>query len=144
MVDYGYERLESIYSNYQDQIKRLSSQNKSKKTILIAPSWGEMNILECLGKELVQKLHEKYNLVIRPHPEYIKRSHKQFEELNEFLTDYSNVSMDTNIKSEDSLLESDLLITDFSGIGFEFSLGTERPVLYIDCNKRLGTLIIRI
>ena len=34
--------------------------------------------------------------------------------------------------SENNLYEADILITDRSGIAFEYAFGTERPVLFID------------
>ena len=47
--------------------------------------------------------------------------------------------------SENNLYEADILITDRSGIAFEYAFGTERPVLFIDTplkehNKNWRTL----
>ena len=50
---------------------------------------------------------------------------------------YESVTLDLDIQSEDSMLKADRLITDYSGIGFEYAFGTERPVLFIDCNKKI-------
>ena len=40
--------------------------------------------------------------------------------------------METSVATNDSLIESDLLICDCSGVALEYALGTERPVLYVD------------
>lgn len=40
--------------------------------------------------------------------------------------------MEKSVAGDDSLLKADVLISDCSGIFFEYAFGTERPVLFID------------
>ena len=40
----------------------------------------------------------------------------------------------------EKMLESEFLITDWSGIGMEFSFITERPVIFINTEKKINNL----
>ena len=44
--------------------------------------------------------------------------------------------MDTNSSSFDQLVSSYALITDWSGIGYEYAFVCERPVIYVDVPKK--------
>ena len=140
LIEFGYERIEKIYNQCQSNLVNRMDDALEKPTILIAPSWGDLNIFEEMGIELVEKLARFYNVVIRPHPEYIKRKPKHFKQFSSDLNKIENASLNKDVQSDNILIASDLLVTDFSGIGFEFSLGTERPVLFIDCNKKIRNL----
>ena len=41
-------------------------------------------------------------------------------------------SLDTSFSSDRSILRADVLISDCSGIAFEYAFGTERPVVFVD------------
>jgi len=52
--------------------------------------------------------------------------------LQKKIIDLPNVNFDENPLATKSLHQADILITDQSGIAFEYTLGTERPTLFID------------
>ena len=41
-------------------------------------------------------------------------------------------TLERSIATDDSLLKSDVLICDCSGVALEYAFGTERPVLFLD------------
>ena len=47
-----------------------------------------------------------------------------------------NFFLQENHINRDILFESDILITDWSGIGIEYGLGLLKPVIYIDIPKK--------
>ena len=74
LIEAGYYRLERIYETYRKYFSEKSS-STSKGTLLIAPSWGVANILESCGEHLVDILLEVgYEVIVRPHPETVRRS----------------------------------------------------------------------
>lgn len=132
LVKAGYYRLERIYQAYQEY-----SSNKhfsqTKKTILIAPSWGKENVLESCGERLVNRLlQEGYEVIVRPHPETIRRNPKLIKLLLFKFGNNPNVTLETSVATDDSILKADVLICDLSGIALEYAFGTERPVLFLD------------
>lgn len=129
LINAGYYRLERIYRAY----KNYSKNKSSSKTILIAPSWGDNNILESCGEKLVNILLEAgYKVRVRPHPETARRLPNLLDLLNSKFGDNQNFILERSVATDNSLLEADILISDYSGISLEYAFGTERPVLFLD------------
>ena len=131
LVEAGYYRLERIRAAYKQ--KMLLSRQESKKTVLVAPSWGEKNIFEFCGEQLISiLLRSGYAVIARPHPETVKRSPKLIDQLESEFGAHSQFTLEKSVASDESLLKADVLISDCSGIFLEYAFGTERPVLFID------------
>jgi YidC/Oxa1 family membrane protein insertase len=132
LVNIGYHRLDRLYA----EVKRRKQDSQTLTKVLIAPSWGNENILESCGLELVRSLlKEPYRVTLRPHPQIIRN--KPFL-INEFIREFNShphFAIDRAIESDDSILQNDILITDWSGIALEFA--TERPVLFIDVPRKI-------
>jgi hypothetical protein len=135
LIEAGYSRLERIHAAWE---AREHKREDSGRTVLVAPSWSASNVLERHGVELVQLLlAAEYRVILRPHPE----THKRFPELvarlqTTFAKD-SRFILESSVRTDDSMLDADVLITDWSGIALEYAFGTERPVLYIDVPRKV-------
>ena len=136
LVEGGYYRLELLYDSYKKYHKKLHKDIKG--TILIAPSWGDKNILESCGKQLVKILLDaNYHVIVRPHSETIKRHPELIEDMKKLYQDNIRFSLDTLGHKDDSLFKADVLITDYSGIALSYAFGTDKPVLFIDVPKKI-------
>lgn len=132
LVEAGYYRLERIYQDYQEYVRQKVSQ-PDREIVLIAPSWGVANVLESCGEELVGLLlREGYQVIVRPHPETMKRSPGLISRLASKFGKSPNFTLEKSVATHDSLLRADVLICDCSGVALEYALGTERPVLFLD------------
>jgi len=145
LVKAGYYRLERIYEAY----RRYSQEKPSsitKKTILIAPSWGDANVIESCGEHLIEILLEaSYKVIVRPHPETIRRSPGLIASFASKFGNNPDFILEMSVTAYDSLLQADVIICDYSGVVFEYAFGTERPVLFLDVpvkvmNKRFKEL----
>ena len=123
-------------STYMDALlekKERTPEPAHDKTVLLAPSWGESAILSRFGKKLIEALlSTDFNIIIRPHPQ---SSVSEKDMLNELMAAFPNSdkltwSFDNN--NFDALNISDVMITDFSGIIFDYSLVFGKPILYAD------------
>jgi hypothetical protein len=129
LVTYGYPLINSI----KTKLRNTGPGDKQIKTILIAPSWFPGCIFDTCIKELCQSLATaSYRVIVRSHPEYEKRRKRDFKQLKKLISRYSNMSIDTEPDVTTRLFDTDFLITDRSGIAFEFALGIGRPVIFID------------
>ena len=54
------------------------------------------------------------------------------EALKEKYKNYPNIIIQTDFSSNETVFESDIMITDWSGIAYEFAYTTEKPVLFIN------------
>lgn len=126
---YGlFDQLIDAYTTYEKPKNR-------KQKILIAPSWQEGNILDnCLDAMLPQLLAGGYSVTVRPHPEYIKRYPGK---INSLLARYQkqlneDFAIEKDFSSNTTIFTADLVITDWSGIAYEFSYCTLRPCIFIN------------
>ncbi|MEE8566534.1 MAG: CDP-glycerol glycerophosphotransferase family protein [Candidatus Bipolaricaulota bacterium] len=132
LVEAGYYRLERIYKAYQEYSPGKPS-SSTKGIILIAPSWGADNVLESCGEHLVAILLEAgYEVIVRPHPETVRRSPNLLELFASRFGSNASFTLERSVADDDSLLRANVLICDCSGVALEYSFGTERPVLFLD------------
>lgn len=131
LVEYGYPLLDHLQKEYETFLLT-GIKNKIPK-IVIAPSWQEDNIMEsCIEKLLDGLLRKGYQIVVRPHPQYIKHHAADIKRLEEKYFQYHDeLSFETSFSSFSNIYNADLVVTDWSGVGYEFSFTTCRPVLFI-------------
>lgn len=133
LVNCGYHRLEKIFNDHQDYLRKNLQIKNSRKSILVAPTWGEHCILETCIKDLINTLgNTQFDVFIRPHPEFVKRRSKLVDQIAKIIKNIDNIKLELNLTSDVNIHNADILITDRSGIAFEYAFGTERPVLFID------------
>ncbi len=139
LIEAGYYRLERIYNNYQKYIEEnKDSSETNKHTVLIAPSWGTDNIIESCGLQLVEiLLDNNFAVIVRPHPETVRRSQELLENLQSRFENNPDFKLELSVVTDDSLFKSDILISDLSGIVLEYAFGTGRPVLFIDVPPKI-------
>ena len=139
LFKHGYGRLDSILKEVK--IHHHSSSNNGKPKILIAPSWGKHGLLETKGEELVEiLLNAEFNVVVRPHPETTKHSPKVINSIQKRFSNHPNFVFEGTITSLKSLLQSDLMISDWSGAALDYAFGLNKPVLFIDVPRKVNNL----
>ena len=137
LVECGYGLLDKLLKLRSSFPEKKNLLKNNKKNILIAPSWGKQNLLESIGIELVKTLLDAgYYVTVRPHPMTSKKSPKTIKQIKERFEKNPDFLLDTNTSSFEQLFSSYALITDWSGIGYEYAFVCERPVIYIDVPKK--------
>lgn len=108
---------------------------EQKPYILIAPSWQEDSLLDICIEPMVQSLTGRgWDIVVRPHPEYLKRKPAQWKTLCIKLKEIAGeeVIFEEDFSSDSSVFMADVLITDWSSISCEYSFVTKRPTVFVD------------
>ena len=124
-----------------DDLLKISVEERSKKNpiILIAPSWGSKNIIQDCAIDLIETLIKtNYKIILRPHNMTWRHKSFQIKKIGKHFSSFSNFSIDKNIDSSNSVLKSDILITDWSGIAMEYGFGLNKPVLFIDLPPKIN------
>jgi len=112
--------------------------SNSSNIVLVAPTWGAANILETCGEQLISLLLQSgYEVTLRPHPEIVKRTPKLLSRYDALFGKNKNFTLEQSVVSFESVINADVLITDYSGIAFEYAFGTERPVIYLDVPPKI-------
>jgi len=113
--------------------KEQRTEKNQKPVILVAPTWGDNSLLAKFGFNILKPLlTEKYKIILRPHPQMYISQKKLIEEIKRESSNYSNLVWDDKPSGEDSMNESDILISDLSGIIFDYSFVFKKPVISID------------
>lgn len=129
LVDWGYTLLDEMRAQYTAS----AHEDKPGKKILIAPSWQKDNIVDSCLEEILDTLKGRgYQITVRPHPQEVRLKQAYMEQLEAKYAADRDVEIQTDFSSNSTVFESDLLITDWSGITYEYAFTTLRPVLFID------------
>ena len=132
LIQYGYGLLDSLQAKKSTKRQEIHTKDGRKK-ILIAPSWGKNGLLETVGMNLVKILLDAgYHVTVRPHPMTVQKWPKIISRIENTFKDDSNFEMEKDVSSFESLYSTYGLISDWSGIGFEYAFVCERPVIYVD------------
>ena len=136
VVKTGYPLLDELL----EKVGQLPAAENQIKQILIGPSWQTDSLMDyCLDPLLAQLLQRGHKIILRPHPEYVKRFPSKMEaiskryekELGEYFI------IETDFSSNETVYTSDVMITDWSSIAQEFSYTTKRPSIFINTPMKI-------
>lgn len=128
LVEVGYPLLRDLRESYAAMHKE-----EGVFQILIAPSHHEGNIFDSCINELLELLLDRgYRVVVRPHPQYVRRNPAKIAAFDEMYKDRADLVFETDFSSSDSIYTSDIMITDWSGISMEYSFTTLKPCIFIN------------
>lgn len=135
LIKCGYPLLDDMIAAYEST----EHIENEVPTVLIAPSWQPDNVVDSCLDELLSELQKsKYNIVVRPHPQHIRHRKEHIDALaKKYESENSNIRFETDFSSNSTVFNADLLITDWSGIAFEYAYTTLKPVLFINTPMKI-------
>jgi hypothetical protein len=130
LFEHGYHRLEQLMAERREPP---AWKDVSEVHVLLAPSWGDETILNVCGVELVDVLIEAgFKVTLRPHYQSRSNTPEVIDRVAAKYGDHPQFNLMEQMGESDSLFDSHIMITDWSGAGMDYGLGLEKPVLYID------------
>ncbi len=102
-------------------------------TVLLAPSWGKSAILSRYGARIIEALLKTgYHVIVRPHPQSFTSEKEMIDALMQQFPDSEQLEWNRDNDNFEVLRRSDIMISDFSGVIFDFSLVFDKPIIYAD------------
>ena len=102
-------------------------------TVLLAPSWGPSSIFNRFGEQMIENLCKTgYHIILRPHPQSLVSEKELIDRLRSRFPESEKLEWNFDNDNFDVLYRSDLLISDYSGVVFDFALVFDRPIIYAD------------
>ncbi len=136
LISCGYGQLEKLYAGYE----KMEKVERTRKKVLIAPSWQTDNILDnCIDALLKELLGKGFAVVVRPHPEYVRRYRLKMDAVVARYADYNggDLAFELDFSGNTSIFDSDVVITDWSGTAYEFSFVTCKPAVFFDTTPKI-------
>jgi len=100
-------------------------------TVLLAPTWGQYGLLNRYGEELIESLVKTgYNIVIRPHPQSFTADKDIIDSLMAKYPETEMLHWNRDNDNFEVLAESDIMISDYSAVNFDYAFVFNRPLIY--------------
>lgn len=101
--------------------------------VLLAPSWGESAIFSRFGGRIIDALLKTdCHIIIRPHPQSYTSEKELIDSLMEKYPESDRIEWNRDNDNFEVLRRSDIMISDFSGVMFDFALVFDKPLIYTD------------
>ena len=126
---------------YLDEMAKRLRENPPQphegRTVLLAPSWGSSAILSRYGGEMIERLLKTGDhIIVRPHPQSFASEKELMDELMKKYPDSEQLEWNRDNDNFEVLKRSDIMISDFSGVIFDFALVYDKPVIYADTDYK--------
>jgi len=103
------------------------------RTVLLAPSWGKSSLFSVYGGKIIDVLLKTgYHVIVRPHPQSFASEKELMDRLMSEYPESAQLEWNRDTDNFEVLRRSDILISDFSGVIFDFALIYDKPVIYTD------------
>lgn len=123
---------------YKQNIAEIPAEENHPFTVLVSPSWGDVGLLKKYGEKLLDPLSKTgWRIIVRPHPQSKKSEAEMLERLTARYKDNPNIVWDYERQNIFSLKKSDIMISDFSGIIFDYTFLCDKPVMYVNAGMDL-------
>lgn len=123
---------------YKENISKIPDEDNHPFTVLVSPSWGDVGILKKYGEKLLDPLSKTgWRIIVRPHPQSKKSEADMLERLEKRYAGNKNIVWDYERQNIFSLKKADIMISDFSGIIFDFTFLCDKPVMYVNAGMDL-------
>lgn len=129
LVIVGIPYFDEAYKRVEE--KKILKDKNSDITVLLAPSWGVNGILSKNGDKIIDKLIETgYKIIVRPHPQSYTSEKDLIDRLKDKYPENERFEWNNDNDNFDVLNKSDIMISDFSGVVFDYTLLFDKPVIY--------------
>ena len=129
--------IEIVGITYLDELKKrydsrtVTDEKHDVPVVLLAPSWGESGILTKYGEPFIEELISTgYHIVVRPHPQSFTSEADMLDKLMKKYPDNDKFEWNRDNDNFDILSRADIMISDFSGVIFDFAFVFDKPVMY--------------
>jgi hypothetical protein len=117
---------------YRERMAEIPVEENHLFTVLVSPSWGPSALLSRFGSRLLDPLVKTgWRIIVRPHPQSKKSEASVLESLAERYRASENLEWDYERENIYSLKKADIMISDFSGIIYDYVFLCDKPVMYV-------------
>ena len=92
-----------------------------------------------LGKTLVERLLKlEHEVILRPHPQTIKFAQRTVAEIRNYHKDNPRFTFEGSVAGQESLHQSHIMVSDWSGIALEYAFALNEPLIFCDIPRKVN------
>ena len=111
------------------------------RTVLVAPTWGASSIFSKYGAAFIDTLvRTGYHVILRPHPQSFTADKELMDTLMSAYPDSDQLEWNRDPDNFEVLRRSDIMISDYSGVIFDFAFVFDKPVICADTEMNVDPL----
>ncbi len=127
IVETGYPLLDTLLANPPPPAAG------GPARIMVAPSYQDGNIFDSCLDALVDAIAAPgRTVVLRPHPQYVRRHPAKMHAIEARYAGRPGIEIESDFGKPSTMDRASVLVTDWSGIAYEYAFQTKRPVLFVD------------
>ena len=141
---YGYNKKKIFnvgymyFENFKE--KKVNQKASEDNCVIFAPSWqrNQKNLVNDYGKKIIKTLLKKnFFVVLRLHPESVKRSNQKINSILKEFKNEKNFHLNIDLRDLSVFERSEILITDNGGVSLEYVYLYNKPVLYLNYTEKI-------
>jgi hypothetical protein len=123
----------TYYDIMLEEVKQMPVAEKKHPVVLVAPTWKEYSILNRFGAGFFEILLRDtvYDIILRPHPQSYISFPGLMRDIEDRLKDEPRITIDRNQLGTASMAQSDIMISDLSGVFWDYAFLYSKPVLLL-------------
>lgn len=127
MVMVGIPYLDKLESS----VKVRQFKKNDNITLLLAPTWGVNSLFNQMGDNLIDEIIATgFNIIIRPHPQSYISEPELINRLKDKYPENERLHWNSDNDNIEVLGASDIMISDYSGVIYDFAFVFDKPVIY--------------
>ncbi|MBR5916414.1 MAG: CDP-glycerol glycerophosphotransferase family protein [Spirochaetia bacterium] len=129
----------TYYDYMLEELKKLPQKPDEGLTVLYAPAWGERSSVVKYGTAVIDRLAEAgIRVIFRPHPQMYVSDKETIAAVEEKIKNNPFIELDRNRTAAASMARSHAMVTDISGVIFDYALLFEKPIFLVNAEYNLG------
>ena len=129
----------TYYDYMLEELSKLTQKLDEGLTVLYAPAWGERSSVVKYGTAVIDRLAEAgIRVIFRPHPQMYVSDKETIQAVEEKIKGNSLIELDRNRTAAASMARSSAMVTDNSGVIFDYALLFEKPIFVVNAEFNLG------
>ena len=123
----------TVYDVMLEDIKKIPKSDTGRPIVLVAPTWKEYSIINRFGVDFFENLlkDDSYDIILRPHPQTYVSHTKLIAEIEDKYKNEPRITIDREPLGTISMAKADLMISDLSGVFWDFAFLYSKPVLLL-------------
>jgi len=131
LLETGCTYYDGLIKALEDRRAKAVQEKKNRPVVLVAPTWKPYGFLNRFGKQMLESLlaADKWDVIFRPHPQTAVSFPEVLEDVRKTFEGREHFTLDTAPNGAASMDRADMMVSELSGIVFDYAFTQGKPTL---------------